>query len=112
MPRFLAIHTGTATATQKAEAEGRVDEAAGMAAWGAWMETHSAHIVDPGGPLGATKKVGPEGIADITNTAAAYVIVEARDHQAAAEMFRGHAHFTHFPGEGVEVMPILDVPGA
>lgn len=111
MPKFLAIYTGTATATEKAQAEGRIDEAAGMKAWGEWMATHADAIVDNGGPLGKTKKVSPQGIADITNTAAAYVIVEAPSHEAAAEMFRNHAHFTQFPGDGVEVMPILDVPG-
>ncbi|HWJ87032.1 MAG TPA: hypothetical protein VNS12_03050 [Pelagibacterium sp.] len=112
MAKFLALYTGTATATEKAQAEGRIDEAAGMKAWGAWMEAHAGAIIDAGGPLGKTKKVSPDGIADSVNTAAAYVIVEAPSHEAAAEMFRGHAHFTQFPGEAVEVMPILDVPGA
>ena len=111
MPKFLAIYTGTASAAEKAQAEGRVDEAAGMAAWGQWMEEHAGAIIDPGGPLGKTKKVSPEGISDITNTVAAYVVVEAASHEAAAKMFEGHAHFTKFPGEGVEVMPILDMPG-
>ncbi|WP_338609400.1 hypothetical protein V6617_04415 [Pelagibacterium nitratireducens] len=111
MGKFLAIYTGTATATEKAYAEGRVDEVAGMKAWGEWMEANASRVIDAGGPLGKTKKIGPDGIADITNSAAAYVIVEAPDHVAAAEMFRNHAHFTHFPGEGVEVMPILDMPG-
>jgi hypothetical protein len=111
VPKFMAIYTGTATAAEKAQATGTVDEAAGMKAWGAWMEKYASAIVDPGGPLGKTKKATPEGIADFTNTAAAYVIVEAASHEAAAEMFRDHAHFTHFPGEGVEVMEILAVPG-
>lgn len=111
MPKFLAIYTGTAGAAEKARAEGRVDEAAGMKAWGEWMETHASAIADPGGPLGKTKKISPDGISDITNTAAAYIVVEAESHQAAAEMFLNHAHFTKFPGEGVEVMPILDMPG-
>lgn len=111
MPKFLAIYTGTATATEKAQAEGRIDEEAGMKAWGEWVAKHADAIVDNGGPLGKTKKVSPQGIADITNTAAAYVIVEAPSHEAAADMFRNHAHFTQFPGEGVDVMPILDVPG-
>lgn len=111
MPKFLAIYTGTATAAEKARAEGTIDEAAGMAAWGKWGEKYADKIVDPGGPLGKTKKISPDGISDITNTAAAYVVVEADTHEAAAEMFRGHAHFTQFPGDSVEVMPILDMPG-
>lgn len=109
MPKFLALYTGTATAAEKAQAAGRIDEAAGMAAWGEWMARNASAIVDAGGPLGRTRAVGPDGVSDTTNTAAAYVIVEADSHEAAAELFRGHAHFTHFPGEGVEVMPILEI---
>lgn len=111
MPKFLAIYTGTASAAEKARAEGRIDEAAGMKAWGDWMEAHSSAILDSGGPLGKTKKVSPEGVADITNTMAAYVIVVADSVEAAAEMFQNHPHFTLFPGDGVEIMPILEVPG-
>lgn len=111
MAKFLAIYTGTPMASEIAKVEGRVDEEAGMKAWGEWMEAHAASIVDSGGPLGKTKKVSRDGIADISNTMAAYVIVEAPSHEAAAKMFEGHAHFTLFPGEGVEIMPVLEMPG-
>ncbi|SDG75759.1 hypothetical protein [Pelagibacterium luteolum] len=111
MPKFLAIYTGTASASEKAQAEGRVDEAAGMKAWGDWMMKNDKYILDAGGPLGRTLKVSPAGITETTNTAAAYIIVDAPTLEDAAEMFRDHAHFTHFPGEAVEVMPILDMPG-
>ena len=41
----------------------------------------------------------------------AYVIVEAESHEAAAEMFAGHPHFTIFPGDAVEIMECLPMPG-
>jgi hypothetical protein len=28
------------------------------------------------------------------------------------ELFENHPHFTNFPGEAVEVMPVLPIPGA
>jgi hypothetical protein len=40
------------------------------------------------------------------------MVVRAASHEAAAKMFEGHPHFTIFPGEAVEVMPLLSVPGA
>jgi hypothetical protein len=40
------------------------------------------------------------------------VVIEAEDHDAAARLFEGHPHFTIFPGDGVEVMPVLAIPGA
>lgn len=111
MAKFLAIYTGTPQTMQAAMAEGKVDEAAAMASWSDWMERHGARIVDAGGPLGKTKRIGRDGVSDITNAMAAYAIIDADSHEAAAEMFRDHAHFTLFPGEAVEVMPILDIPG-
>ena len=53
-----------------------------------------------------------QALADIQNNMAAYVVVEAEDHEAAARMFLNHPHFAIFPGDGVEVMPLLPVPGA
>lgn len=111
MPKFLAIYTGTPAEMQEAMAEERIDEAAAMASWGQWMEKYAEKIVDAGGPLGKTKRIGRDGISDISNAMAAYVIVEADSHEAAADMFRDHAHFTLFPGEAVEVMPLIDIPG-
>jgi hypothetical protein len=39
------------------------------------------------------------------------VVVSAESHAAAARLFEGHPHFTVFPGEGVEVMECLPMPG-
>ena len=31
--------------------------------------------------------------------------------RAAAKLFENHPHFTIFPGESVEIMPVLPIPG-
>ena len=36
----------------------------------------------------------------------------ADSHEAAAKLFEMHPHFSIFPGESVEIMPILPIPGA
>ena len=113
--RYLAIYLGSVEASEKAERAGAITEAtiqAGMAAWGAWVARYQHAIVDVGSPLGKTKRASADGIADITNMSTAYVIVEADSHEAAAEMFRDHPHFTIFPGDAVEVMQCLPMPGA
>ena len=84
----------------------------GIAAWKAWAEKHRAAIVGMGGPLGKTKKVSEHGIEDITNLLSAYTIVRAESHDAAAKLFENHPHFTIFPGDSVEVMPVLPIPTA
>ena len=65
-----------------------------------------------GGPLGKTKKVSQRGIEDTSNEMGAYMVVRADSHEAAAKLFEGHPHFTIFPGERVEIMPVLPIPGS
>jgi hypothetical protein len=40
-----------------------------------------------------------------------YVVVRADSHEAAARMFEKHPSFAHFPGDSVEIMEILPIPG-
>jgi hypothetical protein len=118
MKKFLAVYIGTATALEKArwlemsESERTAVEARGMQAWMAWGEAHGRAIVDGGAPLGKTKRVGKDGIADIKNAITGYTIVTAESHEAAARMFEGHPHFAVFPGDSVEIMECLPIPGA
>lgn len=117
MKKFLAIYIGTATALEKSEWETmdedkrRELENAGMKAWGDWMAANGKAIVDNGGPLGKTKRISPAGISDTTNTMVGYVIVEAESHEDAARLFENHPHFTVFPGDSVEIMECLPIPG-
>ncbi len=114
---YLAIFTGSReNARAQAffalpEAERKAREQEGIAAWGAWMQKHHDAIVFAGGPLGKTKRVSPTGIADVTNQIGGFVIVRADSHEAAARMFERHPQFTIFPGDGVEIMPVLPIPG-
>ena len=93
------------------EDQRKAKEREGMAAWGAWMAKHKDVIVDGGGPLGKTKKISPDGIEDISNEMGGFVVLRAPSHEAAAKLFENHPHFSVFPGERVEVMPIMPIPG-
>jgi hypothetical protein len=115
---FLAIFLGDRTGARRRqwdslpEEQRRAREAEGVAAWQEWAGRNQAAIAAMGGPLGKTKRVSGDGIADASNALAAYTIVRADSHEAAARLFEGHPHFTIFPGEAVEIMPVLPVPGA
>lgn len=113
---FLAIYTGSPS-TENMQKWNALDEKtrrerqkAGMEAWGQWGAKYQNAIVYQGGPLGKTKLVNKKGLADITNLMAAYTIVQAESHEAAAKMFTEHPHFTIFPGDGVEIMECLEIP--
>ena len=114
---YLAIFLGSKSSPQRAawdalpERERRAKEQEGIAAWKAWAEKHRGAIVSIGGPLGKTKKVSQRGIEDTSNSLGAFTVVRAASHEAAAKLFERHPHFTVFPGDAIEIMPVLPIPG-
>ncbi len=114
---YLAIFLGSKSSPRRAawdalpDPERRAREQEGIAAWKAWVAKHQASIVDTGGPLGKTKKISARGVEDISNELGAFVVVRATSHEEAARMFERHPHFTIFPGDRIEVRPVLPIPG-
>jgi hypothetical protein len=119
MKTFMAVYLGTAPGAQSMmSAWNKLDEAtrnqriaAGMKAWQDWQISHADIIVQQGGPLGKTKRVDARGVADTANAMTGYVVLRADSHEAAAHLFKNHPHFTMFPGESVEIMECLPMPG-
>ena len=113
---YLAVFLGSKSSPRmKAwmalpEAERRAKEREGMTAWKGWVEKHQAVISVMGGPLGKTKQVTARGIEDVSNALSGFMVVRAESHEAAARLFEDHPHFAIFPGEGVEIMPVLPIP--
>jgi hypothetical protein len=113
---YLAVFVGSATSPRRAawdalpEGERRAREREGVAAWHAWVAKHRSEIVAMGGPLGKTKKIAQNGISDISNQMGAFTVVRADSHEAAAKLFEQHPHFSIFPGDSVEVMPVMPIP--
>ena len=68
-------------------------------------------MVMMGGPLGKTKRATQRGIEDVSNQMAAFTVIRADSHEAAAKVFERHPHFAIFPGDAVEIMPVLPIPG-
>ena len=114
---YLAVFLGSRTSAQwkawdaLSEAERNARGQQGMAAWKAWVDKYKDAIVAMGGPLGKTKRVDAGGINDISNEMGAFTVVRAASHEDAAKMFENHPHFAIFPGERVEIMPVLPIPG-
>jgi hypothetical protein len=111
----MAIYIGTGGGFEKWQ---KLDEetrnklqTSGLKAWHDWMTANSVAVVDQGGPLGKTKRTSSDGVADTTNNMTGYVIIQAESHEAAAKLFEKHPHFTIFPGDAVEIMECLPIPG-
>jgi hypothetical protein len=115
---YLAVFLGGKNSARRVawdalpDGDRRAREREGVAAWKAWVEKNHAVIVSMGGPLGKTKKVTQRGIADVSNEVGAYMVVRADSHEAAAKLFDKHPHFVIFPGDSVEIMPVLPIPGS
>ena len=115
MKNFLAVYLGTAAAMSEwnelPESVRAERQAAGIQAWHQWVDRNKHQIADIGGPLGKTKRVSKAGAADVRNNMMAYTVVRAASHEEAAKLFEGHPHFVIFPGESVEIMECLPIPG-
>lgn len=115
MKKFLAIYIGTGAKfkewSEMDETKRKKLEASGMKAWGDWMTAHKSAVVEQGGPLGKTKRTSAQGVSDTKNNMTGYVVVHAESQEAAARMFEKHPHFTIFPGDSVEIMECLPIPG-
>lgn len=117
--KYLAVFTSNKASPRwqawyaMSDAERDARDEAGLAALKAWDEAHKDAIVYAGGPLGPTKRMSPDGVADAVNELTVFVVVRAPSHEAAAKLFEGHPHFTIFPCDSVDVMPLLGPePGA
>ena len=114
---YLAVFLGSKTSARRIAwdampgDERRAREQEGIAAWHGWVEKHQAAIVSMGGPLGKTKSVSQLGIVDTSNQLSAFTVVRAESHEAAARLFVNHPHFAIFPGDSVEIMPVMPIPG-
>ncbi len=116
MKKFLAIYRGEPSKGNDEwnnlspdESQKRIQQ--GMEAWGKWMQDNASQIIYPGGPLGKTLQVNREGISSKVNGDCGFVIIEASSHEEVAKKFLGHPHFSIFPGENVEIMECLPIPG-
>lgn len=116
MKKFLAVYIGTPASFEQYQQnvppeQRKAREQAGIEAWHQWVTKQGKAIVDVGAPLGNTKRIAATGISDIRNHLTGYTLVQAASHEAAAKLFENHPHFTIFPGDSVEIMECLAIPG-
>lgn len=114
MPRFLAVYTMRHEDFERFRAMPKAEQDAvdtlGVQQWAAWEERHAGSILDRGGMVGKTMRVNRDEIAPATNTLCGYLVVEAETIGDAARIFETHPHITTFPGDGIDIMPIVTDP--
>ncbi len=114
MARFVAVYTmkqeDFAAFRARPKSEQEAIDKAGLKAWEEWGKRNAAAIVATDVMVGKTRRVTKTGIVDAQNQIAGFLIVEAADIAAAAGLFQDHPHITIFPGDGIEVMPVVTGP--
>ncbi len=79
-------------------------EEAVMTAWQKWEAEHAAFLVSTEG-AGKTRLANAGGIAPVRNDVVVCSIVQADSHDAAAEIFKNHPHFT-IPEASIQIMEL------
>ena|ERR1700756_2153063 len=117
MKRFLAVYIGTEASMNESgwnalsETERQERGRMGIAAWKKWVEANEGSLVEVGAPLGKTLHVSKRGIEKTKNELTGFTVVQAESHEDAAKLFEHHPHFTLFPGDSIEIMECLPMPG-
>jgi hypothetical protein len=92
MTNFVLIYTGGGMP------ESEEEQAAVMAAWGAWYEKMGAGIVDGGNPFGPSKSVTSTGTSDgpiSSPPATGYTIISADSLDDAVAKVQSHPHLNY-----------------
>jgi len=114
MPRFVAVYTmkpeDLVAFRERPKSEQEAIDKVGLRAWEEWSKLNAAAIVATDVMVGKTKRVTKFGTADAQNQIAGFLIVEAADITGAASLFQDHPHITVFPGDGIDIMPVVTEP--
>lgn len=104
MPQFIFAYHGGGRPETPEEGE------KAMAAWRDWMGGMGSALVQPGNPVGLSKTVSAQGVADDggANPLSGYSVVEAADIDAACQMARGCPMVVDGSGS-VEIAEIIEM---
>jgi hypothetical protein len=107
---FLALFLGAAPDDEKARLSAAESHDL-MERWISWATKHQASIVDGGAPLGANARIDSSGVADAPNRIVTYSVIRAASRDAAAEILSENPHLGLHPGNSIEIMERMSLPG-
>ncbi|MGA7203793.1 MAG: hypothetical protein WBX27_04080 [Specibacter sp.] len=107
MSKFIYIYNGPATPMDQMTAE---ESAAGMAAWGTWMEKVGPAMVDGGAPFGARAAFSDDGSTPAPSDLQGYSVVEAENMDAAKALSDGLPFMSEGQGRfTLEIFELVDM---
>lgn len=106
----MALYRSSASARDQMAHATPEQMQAGMDAWMAWAGKAGDAIVDLGTPLAATTRLGPEPPASGEDNISGYSLLQSDSAQALTSLLADHPHL-HVPGNSIEVLEVLAMPG-
>ena len=110
MTKYLLLYRSTVSAQDQMAAATPEEAQAGMDAWMAWAGEAGEAIVDLGMPLGGGRHLDGSQATPSDTDAAGYSILQADSLDAAVKLLEQHPHLM-MPGNSLDVLPILAMPG-
>ena len=112
MKKFLVLYNAKGATFEKMMKNATPEmRDASMQGWMKWMGDNKDSIVDPGAPVGKTKRIDAKGTTDVKNAVGGYSVIQAATHAQAAKLFKkSHPHL-QMPGTWVELVEIMPMPG-
>ena len=99
MPRYIFAYHGGSAPESPEEGEKIIQK------WQAWIESNGAAMIDPGNPVGISKTVSADGVADNggVNPLMGYSIVESATIDDAVEIAKSCPHVEEGSVEVAEI---------
>lgn len=107
MKKFLVLYRSQVSAQEQMAKATPEQAKAGMDAWMAWAGRAGSAIVDMGSPLGQTAHVGGSPAAGHIG---GFSILQGESIAAVQKVLDGHPHL-HMPGNSIDVLEFLPLPG-
>jgi hypothetical protein len=110
MARFMVLYRSQVSAEEQMASADPAQAQAGMDAWMAWAKEAGEAIVDLGMPLGGGRHLDGSQAVPSDTDAAGYSILQADSLDAVVTILDRHPHLM-VPGNSLDVLPILAMPG-
>ena len=110
MPNYVVLYNTPVSAAEQMESNDPDMAAAVMQAWNDWSARAGSGVVDLGTPLGDSRRVTVDGVAEVGTGVAGYSILQAADIDGAVALLDGHPHL-QMPGSSIDVHETLSISG-
>jgi hypothetical protein len=110
MTKFMILYRSSASAREQMANATAEQMQTGMHAWMAWAGKAGDAVVDLGAPPAPTTHVGSGSPAPAGDEISGYSLLQADSADALAAVLDGDPHL-HVPGNSIEVLELLAMPG-